>query len=523
MPDHVNLPARVSVGEYIVDRTDERLIGPSGPVKLGNKAFRVFLALLDQPGQLLTKDVLFTSVWDGMIVSESALTSTIKELRRALGDGPKNPSYIESVYGRGYRLIAEVAEAPASLKVSPEFRSQMTLERSRPPIIVVSGFNDDAVKDAVPYAAPALREEVLSGLSRFREIQLISDTNYDEHRPGSASEDRAYQLTATLLPDGNSAKIIARLRRLGDGRILWVESMSIAKDGLYEGIDRIVRKIVGAVLPVVDQDVFQTLNVSESLFDRYVQARHDTFNIGSFAGAKKAAAAFEAMIRENPDFTLPYFPLALLYNTDYFFTGLGASNAESRAKALKLAIKLISLDPGDAYAYLSLAFCHLYNGNWAAALSNAEIGLEQNPFNPDRLNGIATVMTYLGDFDRADELMKRGRELQPHPNEFYREDAGRLHMLRGQFEEAANQFVDIHNRQIWTHLYQSLTNLQLGAADAHEDFAAWRNRIVMGWHDGSRPDDARILKFIHYHHPFKGNAGDMIFSLAERAFADIAA
>lgn len=517
MPDHANSPARVSVGEYIVDCTDERLIGPSGPVKLGNKAFRVLVALIEQQGTLLTKDALFSSVWDGTIVSESALTSTIKELRRALGDGSKDPRYIESVYGRGYRLIAEVGEAPPSLEISREFTTNLNFEQSRPPIIVVSGFNDEAVRDAIPYAGPALREEVLSGLSRFREIQLIADDHFDDHRSVASTTDRAYELNATLLPDHNLAKVITRLRRLSDGRILWVESMSIGNDGFLEGVDRIVRKIVGALLPVVDQDVFQTLNVSGSLFDRYVKARHETFSVGNFAAARKTATTFEAMIRENPDFTLPYFPLAVLYNTDYFFTGFGSSNTDSRAKALQLALTLITKDPGDAIAYLSLAFCHLYNGNWSSALSFANQGLDRNPFNPDRMNGIATVMTYLGDLDRAEDLLARGRELQPYPNDFYWEDMGRLHMLRGEYAEAAEQFQQMRHRQIWSHLYQSLTAIQLGATGCREDFAEWRQRIVDGWHDGSRPDSARIMEFIRFHHPFKGNAGDLLFSLADQA------
>nr|WP_294850358.1 winged helix-turn-helix domain-containing protein [uncultured Sphingomonas sp.] len=519
MPDHANSPARIAVGEYIVDRNDERLIGPSGPVKLGNKAFRVLLALVDQEGQLLTKDALFSTVWDGTIVSESALTSTIKELRRALGDGSKTPSYIESVYGRGYRLIAEVSEAPESLKISSDFVNQKTIEESRPPVIVVSGFNDDAVKDLLPYAGPALREEVLSGLSRFREIQLISDVHFDEHRPGASTTDRAYQLTGTLLPERDSAKVIARLRRLADGRVLWVESMSLAKDGLIEGVDRIVRKIIGAVLPVVDQDVFQSLNVSGSLYDRYVQAKHISLNPANYLDARKASSTLEAIIRENPNFALPYAPLVRLYNTDYFFTGFGTSTSESRANALALAKKQLTIDPGEVHAYTALAFCNLYNGNWAHALANAEQALDRNPFNALRLNEVAAIVTYLGDFDRAETLLNRSAELQPYQADYNLEDVGRLHMLRGDHQTAAEFFMLMMSRQVWSHLYEAINAIELGHADAPADFAAWKQRIVDGWKGNSIPTNDRILEFIRYHHPFKGSAGDKLFAMAESALA----
>lgn len=94
-------------GRHTIDIEDERLHGPNGPIRIGNKAFRVLAMLIQHQGRLVTKDMLMSSVWDGTIVSEFALTSVIKELRRALGDDARTPRFIESVYGRGYRLLCE--------------------------------------------------------------------------------------------------------------------------------------------------------------------------------------------------------------------------------------------------------------------------------------------------------------------------------------------------------------------------------------------------------------------------------
>lgn len=106
----------VRFGEYVLDRTDERLIGPQGPVRIGNKAFRVIDAMVRTKGRLLTKDELFETVWDGTTVSESALTSVIKELRHALQDDRRAPSYILNVYGRGYRFLPEVQDATSAAR-----------------------------------------------------------------------------------------------------------------------------------------------------------------------------------------------------------------------------------------------------------------------------------------------------------------------------------------------------------------------------------------------------------------------
>src|SRR5688500_1403413 len=162
----------LAVGDFVIDRADERVLGPDGPLKLGNKAYRVLLSLAEQDGKLLTKDALFSSVWDGTIVSESALTSAIKELRRALGDESRTPKYIESVYGRGYRLLTPVrpvedngaARRAPPRAASPAPRRHAGIpapgEEGRPPVVLVSAFQDEAIRERFPWCAAELREEV---------------------------------------------------------------------------------------------------------------------------------------------------------------------------------------------------------------------------------------------------------------------------------------------------------------------------------------------------------------------------
>ena len=120
---------------FAIDAGDERLLGPGGPIRLGNKAFQVLLRLVERGGRLVTKDELMASVWDGTIVSEFSLTSAIKELRRALDDDARCPRFIESVYGRGYRLltpIARVDAAPSAAFASSEKASRLAPRGDRP-------------------------------------------------------------------------------------------------------------------------------------------------------------------------------------------------------------------------------------------------------------------------------------------------------------------------------------------------------------------------------------------------------
>src|SRR5262249_53513328 len=54
----------------------------------------------------------FQGVWPGTVVSDSTLTSCIKELRKALRDDAKVPRYIETIHRRGYRFIASLSSSP---------------------------------------------------------------------------------------------------------------------------------------------------------------------------------------------------------------------------------------------------------------------------------------------------------------------------------------------------------------------------------------------------------------------------
>ena len=87
-------------------------------MELAPRAFAVLRHLVQSPGRLITKEELLTAVWRDTIVSDAALSSCIRDLRKALGDSSGAPRYIQTVHRRGFRFIGPVA--PPTLVVSPE-------------------------------------------------------------------------------------------------------------------------------------------------------------------------------------------------------------------------------------------------------------------------------------------------------------------------------------------------------------------------------------------------------------------
>ena len=94
-------------------RTSGRGAAPGGST-LAPRAFAVLRHLVEHPGRLITKDELLTTVWRDTIVSDAALASGIRDLRRALRDSSGAPRYIQTVHRRGFRFIGPVTRPPST-------------------------------------------------------------------------------------------------------------------------------------------------------------------------------------------------------------------------------------------------------------------------------------------------------------------------------------------------------------------------------------------------------------------------
>src|SRR2546425_8968507 len=75
------------------------------------KAFAVLRYLVDHPGRVVTKEEVLRAVWPDTVVSEWALTTCIRKIRKALGEEAGAPQYIATVHRRGDRVIAPLSTA----------------------------------------------------------------------------------------------------------------------------------------------------------------------------------------------------------------------------------------------------------------------------------------------------------------------------------------------------------------------------------------------------------------------------
>ena len=79
-------------------------------VRVERQVFEVLAYLVDHRERVVTKEELMDSVWGGRFVSESAVTSRIKQVRQAVGDDGRTQRLVRTVHGHGYRFVGTVRE-----------------------------------------------------------------------------------------------------------------------------------------------------------------------------------------------------------------------------------------------------------------------------------------------------------------------------------------------------------------------------------------------------------------------------
>ena len=112
---------RVTFGLFEADLKSEEVWKSGHRIKLQSLPFKVLTILLENAGEVVTREELRQQVWgpDVIVDFEHSLSNAIKKLREALGDSADNPRFIETLSRRGFRFIAPVGFADAEQQAKP--------------------------------------------------------------------------------------------------------------------------------------------------------------------------------------------------------------------------------------------------------------------------------------------------------------------------------------------------------------------------------------------------------------------
>ena len=236
------------------------------------RVFDLICFLSQNPGRVVSRSEIVDRVWDGRIVSDATISGCIKSARKALGDSGDSQSYIRTVRGRGFQFVAEVAAVdgggsgtgggtgtPAPARERQATHRPERRHRRKMPVLAVLPFNNLSA-DVDEYFADGLTEDIITNLSRFRDLLVIarSTTFQLKGRPVDLSR-LCSDLNAGYVVEGSVRRAAGRVRitaQLIDGATgvhLWADSYDRDMEDIFAVQDEVTRTIA-ATLGVKVQD-----------------------------------------------------------------------------------------------------------------------------------------------------------------------------------------------------------------------------------------------------------------------------
>ena len=517
------------------------LRGRDGEVRLEPKVMRVLECLASHAGQVVERDALLESVWEGRSFSDEPLSRCIFELRRALGDSRSDPTYIETIPKRGYRLIAPVeplsqeavaaAEAGAAnagrrftpaavlgfgalvalvligLVMFENFRappgaSVPEIEVQSPQVVGITTRKDASVYSiaVLPFAnfssdpeqeyfSDGLSEEILNLLAKVPSLKVIGRSssfafkgkNEDLRDIGEALGVKTV-LEGSVRRSGDRLRITAQLIDVADGSEIWSESYDRTMTDVFAIQDDVAAAIIEALqmhVGVAPPRRHPTDNMEA--YARYLQARALFVDETDVAGSEEVL--LEAL-ELDPEFAEAYELQARIY-----------WNYHDQARAMNAAERALGINPDLVLA--EAVFRQARDGTHLAGIEAFEQAVKRQPNDPLLLQALIWNLTQVGYFEDALVLAQRWTDIDPLSYWAYKTLAN-VQFAVGRPDDA-NTSLDIWSRlsgrnPAWMRGAQSLLDGRYENAIAYfEDYlesrdhpdASWVRELVTEAADGS--------------------------------------
>jgi TolB-like protein len=339
---------------------------------------------------------------------------------------------------RAYHVVFpnRETELPASPKTQ--------LETGERPVVAVLPFQNMGSSSEDEYFADGLTEDIITALSRFRELGVIARNSTFRYKSQAVDVSQVgrelnagYILEGSVRRAANRIRITAQLIRASDGTHLWADRYDRELEDIFAVQDEVTQTIAAA-LGVRLQDAAREIAMRKSpadfnAYDCVLRARRYTITL---AGEEHASARdlLEKAIKLDPNYADAYALLANVYLAEHRFNANPRENPIERAEVM--AQKAIELDPQNAYARCWLAITRFFRHEKEGFRQEAQRALALNPNDPEILAEMGHYYAFLGEFEQGVELTCRAIALNPlHPG-WYHFCFARKHLADGDYATA---------------------------------------------------------------------------------------
>ena len=472
---------RLRFGQFEFALGGRELWRDGQPVRLQEQPAQILAALLERPGEVLTRDDLRQRLWpaDTFVDFEHGLNTAIKKVRQALGDSAETPQYVETLARRGYRFIApiELVTDPPLAAVArarargvwwaiavvililaaawfarrggvPAGRPPAAAELAVLPFRVIAEFTAGDRSDI----GVGIADAIITRLASVRQFSLRSTPAVLPFKDDASQADSElakiasalsvqHLLVGTIQPTPEMYRLTVQLVR-ADGVVEWARKYDEPRAGLLHVQDQIADHVVSALRVALSPPERARLHARYSenpaAYDLYLRGRAQFVNYTE-AGMREAIASFEQALAIDPNYALAraglatavaWFSVRYAYVQDALAWG---QRADEQARAA------LAQDPSLADAHLAIgsAAGTLYGGfNWTVVLDRSAAALALDPMLDLAHVVRMRAFYHLGLFDRVAEEARLARAINPTPNVETERLEVAAYLFSGQFEAA---------------------------------------------------------------------------------------
>jgi len=365
MPPEVAPNGRVAdsfqLGEWLVEPSLNRVSSGSRTVQLEPRTMDVLAYLAARAGRVVAREEILEAVWRRQFVADATLSHAIAELRRALGDSPRQPRFIETISKRGYRVIAAVRRTAehAAAAQPPREPAAGPAPAPRTPSIAVLPFVDMSAARDQEYLCDGIAEELINALAQLDGLKVAARTSSFAFK-GQQEDVREIgrRLGVGAVLEGSVRKAAGRLRvtaqlvDVADGMHLWSERFDRADEDVFAIQDAIAEAVVSKLkVRLLDDEAARLAGggtASRDAYDDYLRGRH-LLNRRRVGELPVAVNHLERAIALDPAYAEPHAALAETFGIMGLWGFAPPAVALVRARAA--AERAVALDDRSAGAH----------------------------------------------------------------------------------------------------------------------------------------------------------------------------
>jgi adenylate cyclase len=394
------------VANWLIEPDLNRVTDRDKTVSVEPKVMDVLVCLAAQPGEVIPKDKIMSTVWPGTFVGDEVLTYSVSELRKALGDDAKNPRFIQTIPRKGYRLIAAVSRK----QDAPKPKSS----------IAVLPFSDLSSQKDQEYFCDGIAEDIIHCLAHVKGLRVASRTSAFAYK-GRSEDVRSIGkslgvgaiLEGSVRKSESHLRITAQLINTEDGCHLWSERYDRELRDIFAIQDEISTSIVRALqitLSATERDAISAAPTTDvEAYDYYLRGMQFFYQY-TRSGVEFALKMFSRAIELDPDYVRAHAGISDCCSFLYMYAG---THEEHRRQACAASTKAVTLNPDSAQARASRGLALTLTGAYAEAEAEfqAAIRLDANLFEAYYFYARASFAQ--GNAPKAIELYQKASQVRP--------------------------------------------------------------------------------------------------------------